>query len=482
MSKNNLLSGRDRAMAELIEDYETARAQHTSIYMDAEDLADIAEWYDRNGRFDDAAEAIDYGLKLHPGNTSLLVERCYLNLDLFDLEEAKQAASEITEERPDVTILRARLLVEEGRMEDAELQLDTLEDKYSKENIIDVAYMYLSAWQYDRAAEWLSHWRWDKDDIEYCCVMADSLLNRKLYAEALPYYNKLIDSDPYHPQYWISAARCHVGMGEYGKAIDACDYALLSDERMGEAYGIKAYSFLELGNAEESVKCYEQAVKCNCLSPAYLNSVVGQLEIDKHEWEKAYRQFELALQQEEELTDPVTHSSIYSSMAICLHQLKNEEYEGQALDYCLKAIEIDYLNPDAHLLGGLLYAQQGEEDKAIEMWEEIGEYQDMPSTWSDIAAYSTEANLLDYAIQALEHLEKEDPDYPELHHRLTMTCLLAGKLEKAQQYNQRMGSLLSEKDIENIYHLLLALPNGQSAQALKSFLTESIVYKREKSE
>lgn len=58
MSNKNLLSGKDKALAELVESYETARDQHISIYMDAEDLADIAEWYDRNSKFDDAAEVI----------------------------------------------------------------------------------------------------------------------------------------------------------------------------------------------------------------------------------------------------------------------------------------------------------------------------------------------------------------------------------------------------------------------------------------
>lgn len=478
MSNKNLLSGKDKALAELVEQYETARDQHASFYMDAEDLADIAEWYDRNSKFDDAAEVIAYGLKLHPGNTSLLVELSYLHLDLNELEEAKLAAAEITEERPDVTILRARLLVEEGRMEDAELQLDMLEDKYSKENIIDVAYMYLGTYQYDRATEWLSHWRWDKEDTEYCCIMADSLLDHKHYSKALPYYNKLIDNDPYHPQYWMGVARCQLGLLEYGKAIDACDYALLSNDELGEAYIIKGYCFLELGNDEEAVKCYEQAVKCNSLSPAYLNSMVGQIQIDKQEWEKAYQQFELALQQEEELKDPITRSSIYSGMAVCLQKLGKEIYQGQALDHCLKAIDLDSFNIDAHLLGGLLYAQQEEKERAVGLWEEIGNYDNTAGTWADIAAYSSKADLFDYAIQALEHIRNENPDYPDLYQRLTMTCILAGNLEKAQYYNQHSWSPMEKKYVEELYKDINGAPDGQSAQILKKYLSETSTQKK----
>lgn len=474
MSNKNLLSGKDKALAELVENYETARDQHISIYMDAEDLADIAEWYDRNSKFDDAAEVIAYGLKLHPGNTSLLVERSYLHLDLYELEDAKQAAAEITEERPDVTILRARLLVEERRIEDAELQLDMLEDKYSKENIIDVAYMYLGAYQYDQATEWLSHWRWDKEDTEYCCIMADSLLDRKNYAEALTYYNKLIDNDPYHPQYWMAAARCYMGMQEFGKAIDACDYALLTDDELGEAYVIKGYCFLELGNDEEAVKCYEQAVKFHSIAPAYLNSMVGQIKLEKEEWEKAYNELDLALQQEEDLKDPITRSSLYAGMAICIYKLGNEKYEGQALDYCHKAIDIDYLNVDAHLLGGLIYAQRGERQKAVDMWEEIGSYDNTADTWSEIAAYSTEAGMYRYSVSALEHIEQWKPDYPNLYQRLTMSCILSGETEKARHYNQQTESPMNEKYMENLQTQVETMPDGETMQVMKTYLTEPI--------
>lgn len=479
MSNKNLLSGKDKALAELVENYETARDQHISIYMDAEYLADIAEWYERNSKFDDAAEVIAYGLKLHPGNTSLLIEHSYLYLSLSELERAKQTARKITEERSDVIILRARLLVEEGRMEDAELQLDMLEDKYSKENIIDVAYMYLESNHYDRAMERLSHWRWDKEDTEYCCIMADSQLDRKNYAKALTYYNKLIDNDPYHPQYWMAVARCHMGMQEFGKAIDACDYALLANDELGEAYAIKGYCFLELGNDEEAVRCYKEAVKLHSIAPAYLNSMLGQIKLEKEEWEKAYNELYIAWKHEKDLKDPITRSSLYAGMAICIYKLGNEKYEGQALDYCHKAIDIDYLNVDAHLLGGLIYAQRGEKQKAIDMWEEIGSDDDTADTWSEIAAYSSEADMYSYSVSALEHIEQCKPDYPNLYQRLTVSCILSGETKKARHYNQQTESPMSEKYMENLQTLVKKMSDGETIQVMKAYLTEPIRRRKE---
>ena len=46
MNKKNLLSGRDRELAELAEQYENAKAENRNVYMDADDLADLADWYE----------------------------------------------------------------------------------------------------------------------------------------------------------------------------------------------------------------------------------------------------------------------------------------------------------------------------------------------------------------------------------------------------------------------------------------------------
>ena len=75
MSKKNLLSGRDKELQELAEQYEAAKAENKPIYLDADDLADLADWYAMRGKSEQAAEVVEYGLRLHPNSTPLLVEQ-----------------------------------------------------------------------------------------------------------------------------------------------------------------------------------------------------------------------------------------------------------------------------------------------------------------------------------------------------------------------------------------------------------------------
>ena len=73
MNKKNLLSGREKELLEMAEQYEQAKADNKQIYLDADDLADLADWYAMHRKYDIAKEVTIYGLSLHPNNTPLLV-------------------------------------------------------------------------------------------------------------------------------------------------------------------------------------------------------------------------------------------------------------------------------------------------------------------------------------------------------------------------------------------------------------------------
>ena len=87
MSKKNLLSGRDKELQEMAEQYEAAKAENRTIYLDADDLADLADWYAVHHKYAMATEVVEYGLGIHPDNTALLVEQAYLFLDTQHKEQ-----------------------------------------------------------------------------------------------------------------------------------------------------------------------------------------------------------------------------------------------------------------------------------------------------------------------------------------------------------------------------------------------------------
>ena len=51
--------------------YEEAHIQGLSIYLDADEFADIAEYYRGKGRIDEAHAVLDEAINLFPGSTTL---------------------------------------------------------------------------------------------------------------------------------------------------------------------------------------------------------------------------------------------------------------------------------------------------------------------------------------------------------------------------------------------------------------------------
>ena len=97
MGRKNSPSAK-KELVTLITNYEEAKAENRQLYLDADQLADIADWYASERKFEEAQEVITYGLKIHPGNTDLLIEQAYLYLDTQKLQKAKKVADSITEE------------------------------------------------------------------------------------------------------------------------------------------------------------------------------------------------------------------------------------------------------------------------------------------------------------------------------------------------------------------------------------------------
>ena len=223
MSKKNLLSGRDKELQELAEQYEAAKAENKPIYLDADDLADLADWYAMHRKNSQATEVVEYGLSLHPGSTPLLVEQAYLFMDARERDKAKQVIEEITEDySSEVKVLKANILLGEGKIDEAEQLLDSIEDKEDLANIVDVSYMYIDMGYPDKAVPWLTRGL-EKyaEEEEYLAVTADCFLAQGLKDKAEMFYNKLIDKNPYSAPYWFGLACCYFEQQLFDKAIEA---------------------------------------------------------------------------------------------------------------------------------------------------------------------------------------------------------------------------------------------------------------------
>lgn len=433
MKKNKFLSDRDKETQKLAERYEEAQQKHEPIYLDSNEVLDLAGWY--STRFDDkqAYEVVRYGLQLHPDSTELLTELAHQYLDRDNLEAARRIADLISEtDLPEAIILQARLLLREGKEAEADKLFARL-DPYDLSNIVDVVDTYLSNdGSLDSAETWLNRGfgRYDNDPT-FISLAADFYYNDGQLDKAIEYYNKAIDTDPYNEHYWCELARCYYETEQYDKAIDACDYALISDDCSPEAHLLAGQSYLELGNNEGALQHFEQIKDQHLLPECVYLFIKGLALTNADKWEEGYEYMERSLHTKGH--DRFSLSSVYENAAISLHHMGNDE---KAELYFEKALEQTPENGELYYTFGRFYMEIKQPLKAMEQWNNAVRLNPVPEEMDNIAAYCIEAGLFIYAREVLEMLEIISPQHPKLHERLAVLCLLTDDDEGFKLHSQ----------------------------------------------
>ena len=203
---NNDLSSyfEDPEFKELLAKYEGMVHDHTSIYFDAEELTDIAEYYASKDREADAEKAIDFALLLHPSNTDALVFKARSLCIKGKLNEAYQVMNliEDTSDR-EVKFLKAELLIEEGRMDEADeiyQELAESEDE-SIEVLMDIALSYMDANRKEMAFQWLEKIRSKGINVtnnqKFRDIWCDFCMTFNEPSKALEAYQITLDEYPY---------------------------------------------------------------------------------------------------------------------------------------------------------------------------------------------------------------------------------------------------------------------------------------------
>ena len=148
----------DPEFKDILAKYEGMVKDHTPTYFDAEELTDIAEYYASIEQEEKANAAIEFALRLHPTNTDALVFKSRSLCIKGKLEEAYQIMNliEDTSDR-EVLFLKADLLIEERRLEEADIifqELASVEDN-AFETLLDILLVYMDTNQQEYAAKWI---------------------------------------------------------------------------------------------------------------------------------------------------------------------------------------------------------------------------------------------------------------------------------------------------------------------------------------
>ena len=335
---------------EILKQYEASIKSGHPIYMDADDLADIADYYQYQGKPEEAENAIQLAIQFNPEAVGPLLYKAREALNRNDFQTAKAYAVQVQAvDELEYLYLQGEILICEGKTEEAdELFRQHFKEVPPDEHIdfvYDVANLFSEYNNHEKAFEWVARSKGD-DSEDFKELMARTLFGLGKYEDSSKIFNELIDQHPYSKRYWNALASAQFMNEDYTGSITSSEYAIAIDPNDPESILSKANGLYNLENFEEALNYFERYTdKMECDEFGYLHQGTCLINLGRNE--EALERLKKAEEVAE--SDSPYLPEIYQELAFAYSEQKQTE---TALKYVDKTKTLDCDHIDMEVVRG----------------------------------------------------------------------------------------------------------------------------------
>lgn len=349
---------------DILMSYEESVRSGQSIFMDVDDLTDIADYYRYIGNIDRAHTVIDFALEMNPGATLPLVFKAREAIIHADIDKAVSLANEIIDkEDPDYKYLRAEIMIARNETDKADEYLKeyfkTIESDEYEDFIFDVVNLYVDYNLNEKAYEWMmrSNGSLQTENKE---LTARIFFGIGRFADSAKIFNELIDQNPYSKRYWNALASAQFMNENFDEAIESSEYAIAIDPDDPDGVLAKANGLYRLNKYEEALEYYGRYSE---IVPSdefgWLNR--GTCLVNLSRYDEAIELLDKALVIAPDDSPYIVQ--IYQELAFAYSALKNPE---KAIEYIDKTNYLDCDHIDMEVLRGHILLENGRNEEAEE--------------------------------------------------------------------------------------------------------------------
>ena len=334
----------------ILRQYEDSVQSGHPAYMDADDLADIADYYHYEGRLDEASDAIELALRFNPDAIGPLLYKAREALSLGNFRLARDYAERIRIiDQDEHLFLKGEILICEGKTEEADelfrkQYLDLPPDE-QMDYVYDVANLFAEYNDYNKSFEWMARSQGDDSD-DFKELMARTLFGIGKYEDSSRLFNELLDHNPYSKVYWNALASAQFMSEDYGASITSSEYAIAIDPNDAESILTKANGLYHLENYDEALSYFEKYSEINSSDEfGYLHQ--GTCLINLGKYDEAITRLLTAESKAPKASQYLPE--IYQELAFAYSELKLPEI---ALQYIDKTEYLDCDHIDMEVIRG----------------------------------------------------------------------------------------------------------------------------------
>lgn len=338
-------------------------------YYDADDLADISDYFAINNMPEKMKKVVEYGLRLHPDNIDLKIQEVYMHLDSGDLEKAEGCLAKMPVYDTDVKHLEALLAFRKGDVQQAEEILAELVNDSKPEDLYSMVSLMLDLEKPDEALELLTHSDENPDDDFYLDNLASCYRELGMLDQTIEILNRLIDKYPYRPHLWKVLGECYYDLEQYDKSIDACDFALATDEDYYPAMLLKSLSFSQLGNTEKALESIRQAYDLGGIPLAGLSYFEASYYFSIREYKKIIEVYKHLLDEAKKEQTNLNPSYASATATLAAHAYLILEEWDKAYELANQQIALGESNSELYLVVAVVQMKRKNKEKATQAWE-----------------------------------------------------------------------------------------------------------------
>ena len=261
-----------------LQQYEVACDTGSSVYLDADDLATISQYYHDRGDINKAIDTADLAVALYPGETIPLALRARIELLDFDDPDAALGFAERIEDKEDeeYAYLRAEIDINLDEVLNADkflerFMLDNIDEEDHDYFAIDVATLFADYGYFSLAEKWLML-STATDDEAFQEIYARIALQSGNYQESERVFDDLVNRDPFSVFYWNGLATSQYSTNKIAESLTSSEYALAIDPNNADATRNKAIALCELDNLDGGIKYFKRYLE---LAPDDITGHVG---------------------------------------------------------------------------------------------------------------------------------------------------------------------------------------------------------------
>ncbi|MEN0006005.1 MAG: tetratricopeptide repeat protein [Bacteroidota bacterium] len=254
---------------DLILAYEALSQKGHQHHFEEEAFLQLIDYFAQQNQINRAIQVAAHAFETYPFSLELALRKIELLLDTYQVHDALQTihlAEHIAPYDAELSLQKAKTLAMQGDYLAANALLDQLKSTASTDLLTDI--FLLEAFIFEQSEEYEAMFYTLKNAILENPTSEEALYKfgicielTKKFEESILFHQELLDRNAYAAQAWYNLGQAYAYLGDYLPAIEAYEFAIVSNEHFEQAYRDVADLCFEVQQFRKAVKWYEELLE-----------------------------------------------------------------------------------------------------------------------------------------------------------------------------------------------------------------------------